>query len=145
MNEPTNVYASANLPDGELRMIPIENLHESPWNPRQYYPEGAMRELIDSMRVSGYREWLPLMVRPAPDGFGYEIGAGHRRRRAAEAVGIEILPCVVRPLSDAQFLDVLNFDNTGREDVHPLHEAAGWRAWMEKTGHGVIDIAYRIG
>src|SRR5258707_14371312 len=48
-------------------------------------------------------------------------------------------------MDDVEFLDVLNFDNAGREDVHPLHEAAGWRQWMEKTGKGVLDIAARIG
>jgi hypothetical protein len=48
-------------------------------------------------------------------------------------------------MTDEEFLDVLNFDNCGREDVHPLHEAAGWNAWMEKTGKSVIDIAARIG
>jgi hypothetical protein len=48
-------------------------------------------------------------------------------------------------MTDEQFLDVLNFDNAGREDVHPLHEAGGWRQWMEKTGKGVLGIAARIG
>lgn len=140
--------------DGEIRLIPIEQLHESPWNPRQIYPEGEMAELVESMRSSGFRAWLPLLVRPRtirPDGesageeYGYEIGAGHRRRRAAELAGIREIPCIVRQLSDAEFLDVLNFDNSGREDVHPLHEAAGWRTWMERTGKGVVDIAARVG
>lgn len=133
--------ASLELP---VQMVPIEDLHESAWNPRQYYPEAAMAELVESMRTSGFREWLPLLVRPREDG-GYEIGAGHRRRRAAEIAGIKMVPCIVRDMTDEQFLDVLNFDNTGREDVHPLHEAAGWRTWMARTGKGVIDIANRIG
>lgn len=125
--------------------VPVDELFESPWNPRQYYPEGPMQELIESMRTNGYRDWLPLVVRPRPEGTGYEIGAGHRRSRAAKAAGISHVPCIVREMSDVEFLDVLNFDNTGREDVHPLHEAAGWQAWMEKTGKGVLDIAARIG
>lgn len=135
-----------------IQRIPIEQLHESPWNPRQYYPEAQMQELVESMKASGYREWLPLMVRPIPASdrpgaelCGYEIGAGHRRRRAAQQAGIKEIPCIVREMTDEQFLDVLNFDNTGREDVHPLHEASGWQQWMEKTGKGVLDIAARIG
>jgi ParB family transcriptional regulator, chromosome partitioning protein len=150
---PGELYLS-DYAKGELRTIPIEELYESPWNPRQHYPENALAELVESMKTSGFREWLPLMVRPIGDdseiwrkigGGGYEIGAGHRRRRAAELAGVKLIPCVVRPMNDEQFLDVLNFDNSGREDVHPLHEAAGWRQWMEKTGKGVLDIAARIG
>lgn len=128
----------------EIVDIPLSELFESPWNPRQHYPEAALAELAESMRASGFRRWLPLMVRPREEG-GYEIGAGHRRRRAAEMAELAAAPCIVRRMSDVEFLDVLNFDNTGREDVHPLHEAAGWAAWMEKTGNGVNDIAVRIG
>jgi len=130
--------------EGEIRQIPLDRLRESPWNPRQYYPEAAMAELVASMQESGFRPWLPIMTRPLPDGF-FEIGAGHRRSRAAREAGLKSVPCIVRDMTDEQFLDVLNFDNCGREDVHPLHEAAGWSAWMEKTGKGVADIAARIG
>lgn len=56
-----------------------------------------------------------------------------------------MIPCIVQDLSDEQFLDVLNFDNSNREDVHPLHEAAGWQQWIDKTGSGANDIAERIG
>lgn len=140
------IHAEAIL-KGEIREIPLDQLRESPWNPRQYYPEAAMKELVESMKQSGFRPWLPLMVRPLDNGdFGeFEIGAGHRRSRAAREAGLISVPCIVREMTDEEFLDVLNFDNAGREDVHPLHEAAGWQAWMEKTGKGVADIAARIG
>ena len=133
------------LSDGELRMVEIGLLRESAWNPRQYYPDGPLQELVESMRSSGFRPWLPVMARPRDNGTWFEIGAGHRRRRAAQIAGIKEVPCIVREMTDEEFLDVLNFDNTGREDVHPLHEAAGWQAWMQKTGKGVQDIAARIG
>ncbi len=136
------VHASANLPP--VQMVPTGEVYDSPRNPRQHYPETAMAQLVESMRTSGFRPWLPLVVRPRADG-GYEIGAGHRRRRAAEAAGILMVPCLIREMTDEEFLDVLNFDNSGREDVHPLDESAGWRDWMAKTGKGVLDIAARIG
>ena len=146
--EPPARDAAASL-SVERRLIPLSLLIESPWNPRQFFPEGPMGELVESMKASGFREWLPLVVRPLPMGNGnqpvYEIGAGHRRRRAAELAGITEVPCIVKEMSDAEFLDVLNFDNSAREDVHPLHEAAGWQQWMTKTGKSVLDIAAKIG
>ena len=129
----------------QVRMLSVNELHESPRNPRQHYPEAAMAQLIESMRTSGFRQWLPIVVRPDPSGEGYEIAAGHRRRRAAFEAGVWEVPCVVRTMSDEEFLEVLNFDNSAREDVHPLDEAAGWQAWMHETGKGVLDIAARIG
>lgn len=137
-------------PDNAPRLIALAELHESPWNPRQHYPEAPLAELAESMRANGFRDWLPLVVRlrvtddPATT-TGYEIAAGHRRARAARMAGLTHVPCLVRAMSDAELLDVLNFDNSGREDVHPLHEAAGWRTWMEKTGGFAPDIAARIG
>lgn len=132
----------------EIRQIPLDLIRESPWNPRQIYPEAEMNELIGSMKQWGFRQWLPIVVRPVIDAKGceaFEIGAGHRRSRAAREADLDIVPCIVRAMTDEEFLDVLNFDNSGRKDVHPLHEAGGWRAWMEKTGKGVPDIAARIG
>jgi ParB/RepB/Spo0J family partition protein len=130
---------------GEIRMVPLAELRESPLNPRRYFPEAKMAELVTSMRQSGFRKWLPLLVRPAADGGALEIAAGTRRFRAARAAGLTEVPCLVRALREEEFLDVLNFDNSGREDVHPLDEASGWHEWMRLGGHGVQDIAARLG
>jgi ParB/RepB/Spo0J family partition protein len=127
------------------RMIPLEELHESPLNPRQHYPEGPLAELAESMRTGGFHHWKAMVVRPRVEG-GYEIGAGHRRYRAAVLAGnVTDVPCFVLDLGDDAFLDVLNFDNSGHERVHPLHEAAGWREWLQRTGQSVLDIARHIG
>src|SRR4051812_4092276 len=86
------------MPDGDLRLIPIDELTESPWNPRKHFPPAAMAELTDSMRTNGFRDWLPLLVRGRPASKGFEIGAGHRRSRAARAAGITMIPCIVREM-----------------------------------------------
>jgi ParB family transcriptional regulator, chromosome partitioning protein len=124
--------------------FPLEKLRESPLNPRQFIPEAGIVELAESMRANGFRAWLPIVARPCGDGFA-EMAAGHRRRLGALRAGLTQVPVVLRPMSDEEFLEVLNFDNSGREDVHPLHEAAGWHDWMARTGKGVLDIAARIG
>lgn len=138
-----SLHARTTITDA-VQMIPVADLFESPLNPRQYYPEAGLNELADSMRASGFRAWLPIVGRPRPEG-GVEIAAGHRRSRAAKLAGLTEVPCVVREMTDAEFLDILNFDNSGREDVHPLHEAAGWADWLKQDGRTVIDIAHRIG
>lgn len=135
-------HARVTRPDYEI--VPLPLIDESPLNPRKSYPEAKLAELEQSIRMHGFREWLPLVVRPALEG-RYQIAAGHRRRRAAIRAGLAEVPCTVRDMSDAELLEILTFDNGGREDVHPIEEADGWRAWMEQTGETAQDIAARIG
>jgi ParB family chromosome partitioning protein len=139
-----------------LQTIPLERLHPSPRNPRQHYDAQALEELAASLRQSGVL--TPLIVRPWPGGSPllvdgrapapgahYEIGAGHRRRRAAEQAGLAALPAIVRDLDDAAFLELLTVENVQRQDVHPLDEAEGYRTLMAELGYDVPAIAAKIG
>lgn len=126
--------------------LPVEQLVESPWNPRKRFNPDSMRELEESVREKGVV--TPLLVRPLGivDGAPrYEIGAGHRRHRAARAAGRATVPAVVRGMSDAEFLELLIFENDQREDVHALEEAQGFQTLLEQPGYDVARIAARIG
>lgn len=136
---------------GELARIELKNLIESPWNPRKHFDPAKLQETAESLRVNG--QLTPIVVRPwhkhsqtgAPIGDRYEIGAGHRRFRAAPIAGLTSLLAVVRPLDDVAFLELLTIENKQREDVTPLDEAAGFKLLMEKAGYDVAKLAARIG
>ena len=49
--------------------------------------------------IKKYGVLVPAIARPLPDG-GYELVAGHRRRRASELAGKETMPVIVRDLDD---------------------------------------------
>lgn len=121
---------------GELRQIPLKDLHESKWNPRQYFAEGPLQELAESIKGSGIT--TPLIVRYRPEWDHFEIGAGARRFRAAKIAGLTHAPCIVRELDDDAFLKLVSFENLNRQDPHPLDEAAGFRNYRERT-HCTID------
>ncbi len=131
--------ALAAVREGELRNLPIDWLHESPTNPRQNF--GRLEELAGSIRLQGLIQ--PLVVRP--DGDGHEIVAGARRFRAAKLAGLAEVPCLVRPMSDAEVLEVQIVENLQREDIHPLEEASGYQTLIERAGLDVAAIAARIG
>ena len=126
----------------EFAYIPIARLFESPRNPRKHYDPAKLAELAESVKQSGVLE--ALLVRPAPEGL-YEIGAGHRRFRAAQAAGVLELPCRIREMDDVAFLELLNVSNLQRDDLHPLEEAQGYRTLMEGAGYDVARIAERVG
>lgn len=124
------------------REIPLSQIQESAWNPRHYFAAGPMAELTASIKSSGV--WTPIMVRPTANGY-YEIAAGHRRKRAAETAGLETIPCLVRELSDAEFIELLSFENSNRENVHPLDEASGIQFYRQQTGATIPQLAEKMG
>jgi ParB/RepB/Spo0J family partition protein len=136
----------------QVHLVPLTQLVESPWNPRKHFDPTKLAETAESLRVNG--QLTPIVVRPMVrkgSKWGdeatpyYEIGAGHRRFRAAPLAGLASLLAVVRPLDDVAFLELLTIENKQREDVTPLDEAAGFRMLMEKAGYDVSKLAARIG
>lgn len=124
-----------------FQILPLAKLHESKLNPRKSFPQASLEELAASIRTAGILQ--PLTVRP--NGAGFEIGAGHRRYRAAKLAALTEVPCVVKPMTDVQFLELLVFENDHREDVHPLEEAEGYRSLMTQAKYTVDQIAERLG
>lgn len=126
----------------EFKLIPLAEIHESKHNPRKHFDGPALEQLADSIRKVGVL--TPCLVRPNAKGF--ELAAGHRRYRASKAAGLELLPCLVRPMTDQEFLEVLTIENLQREDVHPLDEAAGYEALMAAPYKMPVEkIAERVG
>lgn len=143
--------ATSPIISGEIRMLSLDQLHESPWNPRKTFNPVALEELSNSLKASGQIE--SIIVRPLPKqrgvaaGYsnGYEIAAGHRRYRAAKLAGLTHLEAKVRELDDRTFLEILTVDNLQRDDLHALEEAQGFVDLMKHAGYDVAKIAERTG
>ena len=89
--------------------------------PRRYFDEAAMEELMASIKQHGILQ--PLLVRPV--GEGYELVAGERRYRAAKAAGLLEVPVIIGRLSDSEALQLSLLENLQREDLNPLEETEG--------------------
>jgi ParB-like nuclease family protein len=83
-----------------LQTLKLEQLHESPWNPRKFFDQAKLAELANSIKANGIIE--PLLARPNAKGF--ELAAGHRRYRAAKLAGVDEAPVIIRAMPDKQFL-----------------------------------------
>jgi len=77
--------------------IPLDELFTFEDHPFQVRDDDAMRRLAESVEKHGVR--YPAIVRPRPEG-GYEIVAGHRRKRACEIAGRSTIPAIIRDLDD---------------------------------------------
>jgi ParB/RepB/Spo0J family partition protein len=128
-------------PAPTFELVPIELLTEHPQNPRKTFDSEQLSELAASVREKGILN--PLLVRPR--GAGYEVLAGARRLRAAQAVGLAEVPAIVRDIDDVDALEVVVVDNLQRSDLHALEEALGYHYLMRAAGYEVARVAERVG
>ncbi len=142
MDRPAVSNGNAETGDFKYVVLPLEMLEESPDNPRKHFEPVALQQLADSIREHGVL--TPLIVRELGDG-PHMIAAGHRRRRATEMAGRTEAPCLMREMSDVEFLELLTIDNLQRDDLHPMEEAQGFRTLMTGAGYDIPKIAARIG
>lgn len=126
--------------------IPLIALHHSPTNPRKTYPERELEELAESIRSQGIIN--PITVRPFYEEnkiVAYEVVAGNRRYRAALLAELQLVPCIVRDLTDDQVMDIQIAENLHRQDVPPLEEAAAFQAMLDTRKIDVDELAGKIG
>ena len=121
--------------------IPVGAIHKSPWQPRRVFDEAALGELVASVSERGVLQ--PLLVRKVKS--GYELIAGERRFRAAQAADIKDVPVVVLEVTDREALELALIENLQREDLNLIEEAEGYRALAEKFNLTQEEIAARMG
>jgi len=125
---------------GEKR-IPISEIRPNPRQPRRTFDEAKIAELAESIRQKGVLQ--PLVVRKV-DG-GYELIIGERRLRAAQKVGLDKVPVVVKEASSAESLEMALIENIQREELTPIEEAFAYRQLMEELHLTQEEVAVRVG
>jgi ParB family transcriptional regulator, chromosome partitioning protein len=104
-------------------LISIQSIKTSKTlQPRRYFASDKMEQLTASVKEHGILE--PLIVRPL-DGETYELVAGERRLRAAQDLGLNEVPVIIRQFSDQQALEVALLENLQRDDLNPIDETDG--------------------
>lgn len=140
LNAPLPVQAAANAP---LRHIDLDQIRPGRLQTRRSFDVDRLEELTESIRISGVVQ--PVVVRSCAEG-GYELLAGERRWRAAQAAGLRAMPCVVRDdLGDDEAFVLGLIENLQRESLSPMDTAQGLRrlASRERLTHEAVG--HRIG
>ena len=134
----------ADTQEGAARGISIDLLEPNPYQPRATIRPEPLDELIQSVRRHGILQ--PLLLRPHPLAAGrYQIIAGERRWRAAQAAGLHEVPAHVRALSDTDTAAAALVENLLREGLDPIEEAEGFARLMREFGHTQESLASVIG
>ena len=90
-------------------------------------------ELRQSLEKEGVL--VPLIIRYSPDGDGYEIVAGHRRKAAAIWAGMEEVPAVIRELDNDQAIIAMVDSNLQREEILPSEKAFAYKMRLQAMSH----------
>ncbi|HMG97902.1 MAG TPA: ParB/RepB/Spo0J family partition protein, partial [Gaiellales bacterium] len=126
---------------GSLREIPIEQITPNPRQPRARIDEERFAELVESVRRDGIVQ--PILVRVI--GQGWELIAGERRWRAAQAAGLTTVPALVREADDRTSLALALVENIVRADLDPVEQARGYARLQDEFALSHAEVATAVG
>ena len=111
-----------------VRDIPLEEISDFTNHPFKVRMDEKMMEMADS--VKQYGVLVPALVRPKENG-GYEMIAGHRRKRASEMAGKPMLSCIIRDMTDDEATIVMVDSNLQREQILPSEKAFAYKMKLD--------------
>jgi len=127
-----------------LRQAATETLHPGRFQPRRNFDEEGLQALAESVRAQGILQ--PILVRRDPDNpNAFEILAGERRWRAAQAAQLHEVPIIIRDLGDREASEIALVENIQRQDLNPIEEAHGFKRLIEEFGHTQEAVAQALG
>ena len=109
---------------GDVREIPLSELHEFHNHPFQIRSDEELAEMIESVREHGVL--VPGIVRKRKEG-GYEIISGHTRKHVCEVLGLETMPVFVKEMDNDEASVVMVDSNIQRENIRPSEKAKAYK------------------
>jgi len=119
----------------------IEELTPNRFQPRKEFDGGEQANLVASIRQNGIIQ--PIVVRKGDQ--GYEIIAGERRWRAAQAAGLSEVPIIIRKAEDIDIAELSLIENIQREELNPVEEADAYQTLLSRFQLSQEEIADRVG
>ena len=128
--------------NGSLRQLRLEQLQRGKYQPRVDFDETALTELADSIRSQGVMQ--PIVVRSIGND-RFEIVAGERRWRASQIASLDVIPAIVRDISDETAIAMALIENIQRENLNPLEEARALKRLQTEFALSQQEVATAVG
>ncbi len=107
-----------------------DDLYPFPNHPFRMYTEEKMREMVESVTEFGVIS--PIIVRPNPNGEGYEIVSGHNRVEACRRANINQIPAIIREIDDDTAIILMVDSNLRQRDqLLPSEKAKAYQMKMD--------------
>ncbi|HLI20439.1 MAG TPA: ParB/RepB/Spo0J family partition protein [Stellaceae bacterium] len=127
-----------------LRNVAIEQLKPGRFQPRRHFDAESLDALAHSVREQGILQ--PILVRRHPsEPNTYEILAGERRWRAAQAAQLHEVPVILREMDDRAASEIALIENIQRQDLNAIEEGEGYRRLIEEFGYTQDELGRALG
>ena len=113
----------------KIMEVPVEDIQEFKNHPFRVRNDEQMSELVKSISENGIL--VPVLIRPHPNGHGYEMISGHRRMNAAMVNGQEKIQAIVRKLTDDQATIIMVDSNIQRENILPTERGFAYKMKLD--------------
>ena len=113
----------------KIMEVPVEDIQEFKNHPFRVRNDEQMSELVKSISENGIL--VPVLIRPHPNGHGYEMISGHRRMNAAMVNGQEKIQAIVRELTDDQATIIMVDSNIQRENILPTERGFAYKMKLD--------------
>ena len=121
--------------------LDIHQLKRNPHQPRSNFDSRTLEELASSIKETGILQ--PVVV--VPDGEQFMIIVGERRWRAAQMVGLNKIPAIIRNMTTAQQHEASLIENLQREDLNPMEIAHAYQKITEDLHYTQEEVADKVG
>ena len=108
--------------------IEIEKIRPFKDHPFKVLDDEKMQDLVESIRANGILS--PVLIRPIGND-RYEMVSGHRRMHAAQVLGLERIPAIIRDMTDDEATVKMVDSNIQREELLPSEKAFAYKMKMD--------------
>lgn len=128
--------------EAQIWTIPVDRLKPNTQQPRQIFTAEALRDLTASIKEKGILQ--PIVARRLGER-EFEIIAGERRWRAAQAAGLHEVPVILKKVSEQDSLELAIIENIQRENLNPMEEAEAYDHLMTDYSLTQQQVADKLG
>ena len=128
--------------ESQIWMVPVDRLAPNTQQPRQIFGQDALKDLTASIKEKGILQ--PIVARRLSER-QFEIIAGERRWRAAQAAGLHEVPVILKKVSEQDSLEFAIIENIQRENLNPMEEADAYENLMHEYNLTQQEVADKLG
>jgi ParB family chromosome partitioning protein len=121
--------------------VTVSQIKQNPFQPRKQFDDEELTQLSSSIKTHGILQ--PLVVRKVGDDF--QLIAGERRLRAAQAAGLADVPVHVVEFNDQEVFEAALVENIQRSDLNPIEKAQGFKDYLDRFKMTQDQLGAKLG
>lgn len=137
-----NQEAPPNEKQAEVVQLPVAQITPNRYQPRRTFNEASLQELALTIDAHGLLQ--PIIVRQS-EADRYEIIAGERRFRAANLLGWEKIPAIIKEMTNQEVASMALIENLQREGLTAIEEATAYQQLLHLNKMSQVELAKGLG